>query len=232
MRLCQTETAEIVIDLDFKSEVSERVGGIVMPACPRRCLVRLESIEPGDGHCFMTELPTDLRAGDNPDDPFASPLVLLENGMELGPPHAVHAEIRGIGSGRFSHWQRTLFFSSSDNSDPRVNGRDYRVYLPSDRGGPVQRALGALSGLADDYTPQQAYAAIERCLALLYPQAKIGEDQKSFWNDMAFNEAYRALAGDNYRALERKYTVFNLVTSLHWVPGDMAECGVYKGGTA
>jgi hypothetical protein len=96
----------------------------------------------------------------------------------------------------------------------------------------VQRALGALSSLPDDYTPQQAYAAIENCLALLYPQAGIGEDQKSFWKDVAFSEAYRMLAGDNYRALERKYTVFNLVTSLYWVPGDMAECGAYNGGTA
>ena len=40
------------------------------------------------------------------------------------------------------------------------------------------------------------------------------------------------LAGDNYRALERKYTIFNLVASLHWVPGDIAECGAYNGGTA
>src|SRR5689334_2063554 len=102
------------MDSDFTSGVSERVGGVVMPACPRRCLVRLETIVPNDGYCFMTELAADLRAGDNLDDPFASPLVLLENGAELGPPHALHAEIREIGEGRFSHWQRTLFFSSSD----------------------------------------------------------------------------------------------------------------------
>src|SRR4051794_13790619 len=203
-----------------------------MSACPRRCLVRLEAIVPGGGCCFMTELATDLQAGDNPDDPFTSPLVLLENGTELGPPHTLHDQIREIGMGRFSHWQRTLLFSSSDNSDPRVNGRDYQVYLPSSRRGPVQRAIGVLSSLPDGYATQQAYAAIERCLGLLYPQAKIGEDQKSFWKDVGFNEAYRALAGDNYRALERKYTVFNLMTSLHWLPGDMAECGAYNGGTA
>ena len=97
---------------------------------------------------------------------------------------------------------------------------------------PCSGPLGALNSLPDDYTPAQAYAAVERCLALLYPQARIGEDQKSFWRDAAFSEAYRRLAGDNYRALERKYTIFNLVASLHWVPGDMAECGAYNGGTA
>jgi len=195
-------------------------------------LVRLEAFMPGGDYCFMTELPADLLAGDHPDDPLASPLMLFENGIELGPPHTVHAEIRKNGRGRFSHWRHTLFFSSSDNSDPRVNRHDYQVYMPSGRAGPVQRALGALSSLPDNYTPQQAYAAIERCLALLYPQAKIGEDQKSFWKDVVFTEAYRMLAGDNYRALERKYTIFNLVASLHWVPGDLAECGAYNGGTA
>src|SRR4051795_10921500 len=131
MRACWTDSAESIADPDFKSKVLERFPDVVMLTDSRRCLVRLEAFMPGGDYCFITELPADLLAGDNPDDPLASPLMLFENGIELGPPHTVHAEIRKNGRGRFSHWQHTLFFSSSDNSDPRVNGRDYQVYMPS-----------------------------------------------------------------------------------------------------
>jgi hypothetical protein len=57
-----------------------------------------------------------------------SDLVLLENGKPLGPAHSAHADIRKDGLGRYSHWgARTMWFSTSDNSDPRTNGREYKV---------------------------------------------------------------------------------------------------------
>jgi hypothetical protein len=159
-------------------------------------------------------------------------LLLFEDEVALGPPHTVHETIRKEGLGRFSHWQNTLFFSASDNSDPRTNGRDYRFYAPPLRDGPIQSAVGALTSLPEDYAPAQAYAAIERCLAELYPRAKLGEDLKSFWTDLPFIDAYRRIVGHDYRALERKFTVYNLVNSVYWLGGDIAECGVYNGGTA
>jgi O-methyltransferase len=195
-------------------------------------LVRLAAFEPAGGYCFTVRLAEDLPRGDTPADPYASPLALFEDGVGLGPPHALHDLIRQKGGGLFSHWQDTLYLSSSDNTDPRANGRDYRAYAPAIRPGPVQRALATLGSLSDDYTPQMAYSAVERCLAALYPTAKIGEDLKSFWNDTAFVAAYQALAGDNYRALERKYTVYSLLSSLHWLSGATAECGTYNGSTA
>jgi hypothetical protein len=57
-----------------------------------------------------------------------SGIRVLENGKELGPRAALHADIRNKGKGRYSHWVRqTLYFSASDNSDPRTNGRKYEV---------------------------------------------------------------------------------------------------------
>jgi hypothetical protein len=50
---------------------------------------------------------------------------LLEDGHPLGPAHSIHADIRVSGGGRFSHWGDHLYFSSSDGSDPRANGRKY-----------------------------------------------------------------------------------------------------------
>jgi hypothetical protein len=66
---------------------------------------------------------------DNLEHPYRSPLRLLENGAALGPAHSLHALIRGNGQGRFSHWgpHQVLLFSTSDNSDPNLNGRTYMI---------------------------------------------------------------------------------------------------------
>lgn len=55
-----------------------------------------------------------------------SGLELFEDGRPLGPAHSYHDAIRASGKGAFSHWRGTLYFSSSDNTDPRTNGRSYR----------------------------------------------------------------------------------------------------------
>jgi hypothetical protein len=54
---------------------------------------------------------------------------VFENGRELGPAHTLHATIRTSGAGRFSHWgsgtSQGLYFSASDNTNPKSNGRAY-----------------------------------------------------------------------------------------------------------
>jgi len=63
-----------------------------------------------------------------------SQIMLLEDGVPLTP-HAAHMKIIKEGMGIFSHWgARGLIFSSSDNTDPRTNGREYRVVYPWDEG--------------------------------------------------------------------------------------------------
>ena len=54
-----------------------------------------------------------------------STLRLYEDGKEIGPAHTAHADIRSGGKGRFSNWGNALYFSASDNTDPRSNGRTY-----------------------------------------------------------------------------------------------------------
>ena len=62
---------------------------------------------------------------------FTSPSVLLEDGLVLGSGNAPHADIGALGDGRFSFWQDgRLYFSTSDNSNPRTNGRTYVLVLP------------------------------------------------------------------------------------------------------
>ena len=66
-----------------------------------------------------------IQGGDNDTERQQSTLRLFENGVEIDPAHSVHDDIRNIGKGRFSHWGTTVIFSTSDNSDPRTNGRTY-----------------------------------------------------------------------------------------------------------
>src|ERR1700738_336344 len=64
---------------------------------------------------------------DSLSDASRSALALFEDGRLLGPAHVSHADIRGLGAGRYSHWSNYILFSTSDNSDPRTNGRRYRA---------------------------------------------------------------------------------------------------------
>lgn len=56
-----------------------------------------------------------------------STLALFEDDRPLGQAHAPHAAVRESGRGRYSHWGDNLWFSTSDGSDPRANGRVYRA---------------------------------------------------------------------------------------------------------
>ena len=79
----------------------------------------------------MWEVPLDALSalGDRPGRDNASPLFLFEDGQQLPYPHALHDDIAATGRGRFSHWESSLFFSSSDGTDPNSNGRSYRAIV-------------------------------------------------------------------------------------------------------
>jgi hypothetical protein len=75
-----------------------------------------------------------------------SPARLLENGVLLGPANSLHADIRMLGQGRFSFWYDYVYFSTSDNSDPRTNGRRYEIQAPLlFLGRPMARVLYGLT---------------------------------------------------------------------------------------
>ena len=83
-----------------------------------------------EGFCWRIVLPSGLSfRGDTNEQPYVSRIVLLENGQPIGEPHMSHAAIAANGCGRYAAWHDTLYFSSSDNSDPNVNGRRYAITL-------------------------------------------------------------------------------------------------------
>lgn len=83
----------------------------------------LGDMTPEQGCCWTAAVPGHLLS----DLESASRLAVFENDRQLGPGHASHAEIRALGAGRYSHWGAVLYFSTSDNTDPRTNGRHYTV---------------------------------------------------------------------------------------------------------
>ena len=67
---------------------------------------------------------------------------LLEDGEQLAIPNANHSKIEEKGRGRYSLWKGYLYLSTSDNSDPRVNGRIYEILWPTQP--PLIVAMGVL----------------------------------------------------------------------------------------
>ncbi len=79
------------------------------------------------GFSYIASLPAMITPSD---DISESALKIFEDGIALGPMHSIHKEIRNKGNGRFSHWANQLYFSTSDNSDPNINGKSYFIRYP------------------------------------------------------------------------------------------------------
>src|SRR5437879_4899681 len=95
-------------------------------------LIASSEIAPELGAAYVADVHFDRRfpyvlPADTIETPYNSKLALYENGRILGPQHVLHADIRKYGGGRFSHWNGSIIFSTSDGSDPRTNGRHYSI---------------------------------------------------------------------------------------------------------
>jgi FkbM family methyltransferase len=79
------------------------------------------------GLAWAAILPRRVPLGDTSEMASHSLLLLFEDGKLLGPAYSAHDDIRKLGNGRYSHWGNTLYFSTSDGSDPKTNKRVYTV---------------------------------------------------------------------------------------------------------
>jgi predicted O-methyltransferase YrrM len=91
-------------------------------------------IEHEGGYAWVAVIP-EIAPGDDPDGPRRSTLELFEDGLSLGTAHSIHDDIRTKGCGKYSHWRDALYFSTSDNGDPRhhrytVKGPPRQGYVP------------------------------------------------------------------------------------------------------
>jgi hypothetical protein len=63
--------------------------------------------------------------------PIFAASAILESGASLPHRNALHRDVRCHGRGRYSLWRDGVFFSATDNSDPRTNGRTYTLLVPA-----------------------------------------------------------------------------------------------------
>lgn len=89
----------------FKKEVHTAIGGIKKDI----------------GNCYIASIKTYLVS----DKDGKSDLEFYEDGKCIGPAHSPHHIIRDRGLGSYSHWGDYIYFSASDNSDPRTNRKKY-----------------------------------------------------------------------------------------------------------
>jgi predicted O-methyltransferase YrrM len=91
-----------------------------------------------------------FEVGDGLYDFSVSKLVMFEDGVPLGRPHALHELVRRLGGGLHCHWGSTLFFSTSDGSDPNTNGRRYELHYVDELVFPNHEELEALRSRQED----------------------------------------------------------------------------------
>jgi lysophospholipase L1-like esterase len=106
------------------------------PPPDRRIELDSQTVRRRGGNAYFVLVPELQQEADDPEHLVRSPWVLLEDSVPLGPPHALHSEIETHGNGLYSHWKDALIFSTSDNSNPRSNGRHYELVTYA-AGGPT-----------------------------------------------------------------------------------------------
>lgn len=119
----------------------------------------------------------------------SQPLMLLEDGRELGPVCPMHRTIREVGGGLYSHWSDQLIFSTSDGSDPRSNGRQYSLVDPA-----YLTAASHDPGLLLELTVEGLSAAAELEIADFSAVAVLPEDPRRLALSLAGEFAFTPTA--------------------------------------
>lgn len=66
----------------------------------------------------------------------------------------------------------------------------------------------------------------------LYPGFVIADDGRVLLEDSHFRQTFEKFSGDNWTSFERKWNLKEFLRQVRNVPGDFAECGVFRGGSA
>jgi hypothetical protein len=94
-------------------------------SAPEEVIFIPAKIVSNSGFAYTYAVPELASDGDSSDQPNKSKFILLEDGKVIGPAHSSHEQIRSEGKGRWSHWQGTIYFSSSDGTSPTEGKHQY-----------------------------------------------------------------------------------------------------------
>jgi Macrocin-O-methyltransferase (TylF) len=195
--------------------------------------LRPDQIKSHQGHCFAYDLPLDAPLGDGEHDPYCSAAILFEDGVALGPMHIPHDIIRTQGGGQFSHWNRQLYFSTSDNTLPDSNGRHYHLYLPIHMGSdPEWSLIDRVKTAPQDVSLQERFDVARRAFRRIWGNMQLPDHGRRIDLDDEFAREFVRLSPESDVTAERKFNLNQLFRLVYSVAGDVAECGTYRGASA
>lgn len=109
---CKKEGSESLTPLDNTEAISD-TNAISAVGKGITGLTRIDVSTGKKDSGFAYRVPIDPSiTSDSGNQPSASILKVYENGVEIGPAHSLHDDIRNVGKGRFSHWTGVLIFFS------------------------------------------------------------------------------------------------------------------------
>ena len=89
------------------------------------------------------------------------------------------------------------------------------------------------TNLKPDASEEEQYRLAEALSGTIYPKYKFSEFARLFLEDEGFLNYYkRFMDADNWHSFDRKYTLDQLLKLTFHLPGDLVECGTYKGASA
>ena len=116
----------------MSERTAQRLVLVARKALLKSCSVNVIEAAQGtarceSGCCFTAQIPQ-FRDYSETSGTAAGGFSLFEESTPLRG-HQPHSLIRSEGAGRFSLWNETLYFSSTDGTDPLSNGRRYRAFV-------------------------------------------------------------------------------------------------------
>ncbi|HMU53902.1 MAG TPA: radical SAM protein [Nitrospira sp.] len=140
---------------------------------PDHHAVKIELIQREAGHCHLAILPPGVGSED---------YELWEDETLLGPNRVLHDDVREYGGGSYCIERRNLYFSTSDNSDARRNGRVYRLKKRRESPAPPPVAHREDEELRHEVPLKFIHREIGRCAIVGLPPG-IGDEQYELWED-------------------------------------------------
>jgi O-methyltransferase len=196
-------------------------------------LLDLTEIQTFRSRSAVAVLPDWIKGGDDENDAFRSTLRLFEDGVEIGPAHMAHDAMDAQGGGAYSHWLGRLFFTSTDGQSPAANGRRYTALIQIGEVSPLTEALSHAEAAHPHIVgTEEGYALLERIAGELAPGVRLSERGRTFFGDAEFHADFDRFAQGTDRSFDRKFVMREFARHAADLSGDMAECGVYRGGTA
>ncbi|HLO76176.1 MAG TPA: TylF/MycF/NovP-related O-methyltransferase [Magnetospirillum sp.] len=196
-------------------------------------IIPLSNFLHDQGHAYRVFLPKGTPQGDGEGTGAGSLLRLFEDGCELGPAHMGHDVIRRDGMGRFSHWGQQIWFATSDNSSPLTNGRRYDALVPGEMYEPGGgKGIGLSAAGLDNVPPFDRFNLAREQYRRIWPHSVLPDFGRSIDMDQDFAAEFRRVSPDADYSHERKYNLDQLFQLTGNVPGDVAECGTFRGASA